>query len=402
MQRRAGYFSPDTLNTPRSLRKPLAQRSSRTLSRTTVIAALVCFVVLNVALLPLKSYFDEQRRANLMQADHSQASANEVPRYDWSVGAEQQKFWKFIPDARQHRLVVLDGMSQMYAINEQQPGDRTISEILDDSLSAAGTRVFGIAAPNLNHEELLLQLHALTQSPASTPRLFVFGVCFDKMRNTEVRNSMLTAMGAQAPLASAWRASADSLQEEFPLLARQMMRSLDYSKTQDVVRLDQRVEAALVTALSRAVPLVAIRADLRTFVQTRVYLFRNWVFGIKTSTKRPILAAAYQLNQDALVAAMRFAKRHNIRVLLYVVPLNLGAEAPYVDSEYATFKQWLEATAVHEGVAFANLESAVPDSSWGLLYGQPDFKHFKGDGHLATANALLPLIRAQLESGESR
>ena len=338
----------------------------------------------------------------MMQADHSRATAKDVPRYDWSTGSEQAKYWKYMPDARQHRLVVLDGMSQQYAINDEQPGDRIISEILDDSLRSTNTRVFGIAAPNLNHEEWLLHLHALVQNPATTPELMVFGVCFDKMRNVDVRETMQEALNANPALAREWQRSIDSLRAELPILATQMERTLETSRAQSVTRLDQRVEQALVSNLASTVPIVALRADLRSFLYNQVYFFRNWVFQIKTSTKRPVLADRYVLNQQALVSAVRFAKQHHIRVMLYVIPLNLSADAPYVAEQYSAFKNWLQATATQEGVPFANLESAVPDASWGLLYGQPDFKHFKEAGHLATANALLPLIRAQLSDSTAR
>lgn len=338
----------------------------------------------------------------MMQADHSRANANDVPRYDWSTGGEQQKYWGYMPDARKQRLVVLDGMSQQYAINDEQPGDRVISEILDDSLRAANTRVFGIAAPNLNHEEWLLHLHALTQDLATTPELMVFGVCFDKMRNVEVRETMRQVLNAEPALANSWQRAIDSLRASAPELATQMSRTLEASRAQSVTRLDQRVEQSVVSSLAEALPIVSLRADLRSFVFAQVYLFRNWVFQIKTSTKRPVLADRYLVNQQALVEAVRYAKQHHIRVLLYVIPLNLSADAPYVAEQYSAFKDWLKATASQEGVAFANLESAVPDESWGLLYGQPDFKHFKEAGHLATANALLPLIRAQLSDSTAR
>lgn len=370
--------------------------------RATVGAVLVCFVALNVALLPLRSYFELQHRTNLMQADHSRSSAGDVPRYDWSTGGEQQKYWSYIPDARKQRLVVMDGMSQQYAINDEQPGDRITSEILDDSLRNSGTRVFGIAAPNLNHEELLLHLHALMQDSATTPELLVFGVCFDKMRNIDVRETMQQVLTAKPSLAAAWKHSLDSLSGSSPELASHMLRTLEASRTQSVTRLDQRVEQTLVSAIASVVPIVSLRADLRGFIYTQVYLFRNWLFRIKTSTKRPVLADRYVVNQQALVSAVRFAKQHHIRVLLYVIPLNLSADAPYVTEQYDAFKQWLKSMASSENVAFANLESAVPNESWGLLYGQPDFKHFKEGGHLATAKALLPLIRAQLSDSTAR
>ncbi len=337
-----------------------------------------------------------------MQTERSLSGAKDTPRYDWSVGSEQQKYWAFMPDARKQPLVVLDGMSQIYAINEEQPGDRVTSEILDDSLRSGGTRVFSIAAPNLNHEELLFHLHALTQQPATTPKLLVFGVCFDKMRNIEVRETMRDVLAAVPPLDSSWRHSAEILQSEFPELSKEMFRTLEAARAQQALRPDQRVEQSLVRTVSRVLPIVAIRSDLRTYLFQSVYLLRNWVFQIKTSTKRPILADRYALNQEALVASLRYAKQHGMRVLMYVIPLNRSAETPYVTEQYDAFKRWLEQVATTERVAFANLETAVPNASWGLLYGQPDFKHFKEAGHVATANALMPLIRAQLTDSVMR
>ena len=355
-----------------------------------------------MALYPLKSYFERQRRNNLMQSERLQSGTNEVPRYDWSVGAEQEKYWAYMPDARKQPLVVLDGMSQIYAINEEQPGDRITSEILDDSVKSGGTRVFSIAAPNLNNEELLFHLHALAQDSATTPKLLVFGVCFDKMRNVEVRETMRDVLANVPALDSAWRRSSDLLQTEFPELAKQMTRTLEGARARQTLRFDQRVEQSLVEAVGGVLPVVAIRSDLRTFVFERAYLLRNWMFRIKTSTKRPMLADRYVLNQQALVAAVRYAKQRGMRVLLYVIPLNRIAETPYVTEQYDGFKLWLQQTANTERAAFADLDTAVPDASWGLLYGQPDFKHFKEAGHVATANALLPLIRAQLTDSVAR
>ena len=355
-----------------------------------------------MALYPLKSYFERQRRNNLMQSERTLSGSRDVPRYDWSVGGEQQKYWAFMPDARQQPLVVLDGMSQIYAINEEQPRDRVTSEILDDSLKGSGTRVFSIAAPNLNNEELLFHLHALAQDSATTPKVLVFGVCFDKMRNVEVRETMRDVLGDVPALDSAWRLSRDSLQAEFPELAKQMTRTLEGARSRQTLRFDQRVEQALVSAAGSVLPVVAIRSDLRTFLFERAYLLRNWMFRIKTSTKRPILADRYTLNQQALVASVRYAKHHSMRVLLYVIPLNRSADTPYITAQYDGFKSWLQQTAISEGAALADLDMAVPDASWGLLYGQPDFKHFKEAGHVATANALMPLIRAQLKDSVAR
>ncbi|MEO8452589.1 MAG: SGNH/GDSL hydrolase family protein [Gemmatimonadota bacterium] len=362
--------------------------------RPVVIGTLVIFAAINLTVLGLGEYFERLRRTNLMQPALVASGATSVPRYDWSTGEDQERYWRFIPDARKTRVVVLDGMSQQYAINDQRSGDRITAEILDDTLGTAGLRVFGIAAPNLNNEEFLLHLVSLASRPETAPALLVYGVCFDKMRNVDARPGIQAMLRTRPDIAASWQQVADSAAPKYPALAKKMARTLADARSNELTRLDQRIERRVIGSLEDVLPLVRHRADLRSFLLDRLYLLRNAVFRIKTSTKRPMLPDRYALNRDALVAALRLASRRHIPVLLYVVPLNPRAETPYVEEEYVAFKQWLERTADEEGARFANLESVVPLESWGLLYGQPDFKHFKEEGHAATARALLPLIRS--------
>jgi hypothetical protein len=248
----------------------LADSTGSTHWRIGVVATLLCFVLLNVALYPLKGYFARQHRTNLMQADHSGDVTTATPRYDWSTGSDQTTYWTYMPDARTTKLVVIDGMSQLYAINDQQPGDRITSEILDDSLRTSGSRVFGIAAPNLDHEEMLFHVQALVANPATTPDVLVFGVCFDKMRNAELRPTMAQVLTSDAALSRTWQHFADSVSAEFPDLAVAMSRTLTDAHAQDVTRVDQRVEQSLVSTMAQVLPLVGLRTDLRSclYVQT--------------------------------------------------------------------------------------------------------------------------------------
>jgi hypothetical protein len=52
----------------------------------------------------------------------------ERPRFDWSVGERLAEYLRYIPDATRLPLVVLLGMSQQYAINGAEPGDRITAE----------------------------------------------------------------------------------------------------------------------------------------------------------------------------------------------------------------------------------------------------------------------------------
>jgi hypothetical protein len=144
-------------------------------------------------------------------------------------------------------------------------------------------------------------------------------------------------------------------------------------------------------------PMVGAREDLNAEVQMRAFLLRNLVFQIEPSSKRPVIASRYALNQELLGLLIELAKRRGVTVVLYVIPLNPLAENPYVAEEHASFKRWAEDLAKAEGVPFDDLEDAVPTEHWGEFMGGPDFKHFKGAGHRITAAALLerfgPAIR---------
>jgi hypothetical protein len=94
------------------------------------------------------------------------------------------------------------------------------------------------------------------------------------------------------------------------------------------------------------------------------------------------------------------AKERSVTLVLYVIPLNPGADNPYVSEQYLSFKSWLQGFASDRGLPFANLEGVVPHEDWGLMNGEPDFKHFRERGHELVANALLERFGAILERGQ--
>ena len=141
-------------------------------------------------------------------------------RFDASVGEDVGRYWPNIPDARRQPLVILCGMSQMYAINEKKDGDQTIAEWMDDALAPKGVRVFGLAAPNLTNEEALLLLVATVSRPETRPRAFTYGVCFDKFRNIDLREGYRRFLGARPDLQEAWAALARKYAGRYPRATR--------------------------------------------------------------------------------------------------------------------------------------------------------------------------------------
>ena len=363
----------------------------RRLRRAPVLLFVLTFVAMNVATAAWHSALKKSRRDNLMQpemiAEHVAGA-----RWDGSVGTHLGAYWKVIPDARNQPLVILSGMSQMYVINDHKGGDETISEFLDDYYRQHNTRVFGLAAPNLDNEEALLLLLASLSAPETTPHVFIYGICFDKFRNVGVRTDLQKFSANLPGFERSWRDLARGAFAKYPLAAEAMLATVADVNAKPAM--DSSFEQRLRARFSSAVPLMESRVDLNAFFQERLYVLRNAMFRISSTTKRPVLQVRYDTNREFLGLLADVAAAHQVRLVLYVIPLNPRAETPYVPSQYEAFKDWVSDFARSRNIPYANLENAVPVEDWGLIEGQPDYKHFKESGHRLTADA----IREQFDS----
>jgi hypothetical protein len=335
-----------------------------------------------------------EREANLLAASREQGmtggeSGHSAIRYDISKGGELGRYLPFMPDARAQPLVILCGMSQMYAINETKPGDETISERMDDETAPKGTRVFGLAAPNLCNEEALLLFLTAISNPRTKPRVFVYGLCFDKFRNIDLRPTYQTFLAQRPELLELWESTARAAATKYPQASQKMLASRYEAVVAGSKSNEEGVESRLRPVIARWVPLVADRKELNAAIQFQAYLLRNKLLRIKPTTKRPIIEGRNQLNREFLQLMIDVAHQQQAKLALYVIPLNPLHENPYVPEQYAQFKQWSEALCRGQGIPFVNIENAVPAEHWGTFLDGPDFKHFKGEGHRLTAQALL-------------
>ncbi len=358
---------------------------------------LALLVVFNAYVVRMEKGLEGERHANLLML-HSAADAADHPRYDWSVGEDLARYWRFIPDARRQPLVIVSGMSQMYSINDPQVGDEIIVEHLDDALAASGVRAFGLAAPNLDNEEALLYLLSTSIDPKTKPAVFLYGVCFDKFRNVDLRPGLAQFLRDMPGLREAWSGLCDDRSEKYPMACAKIRAAADVSLGAGDAR-ENDVEQRLRAALGRVVPMIGSSADLSVHAQLALYTLRNSLFHIRSSSKRPLLESVYHLNQEFLGLMADIAQERGVRLLLYVIPLNPGADNPYVPEQYGAFKSWLGGFASQRGVPFENLEDEVPHEDWGLLNGEPDYKHFRERGHEETASALLKRFGPLLEGG---
>jgi hypothetical protein len=338
-----------------------------------------------------------QREANLGHQRQLEDAVG-TPRRDASTGEALGKYWPHIPDARAQRLVVVVGMSQMYWINDQKAGDQTISEYLDDHLREQNVRVFGLAAPNLDNEEALLYLLATASAPNTLPYAFIYGICFDKFRNTDLRPGLQAFLRSRPELLRTWEDVAKRHAKTHPLASAKMLATQKDLQAQQAQG-ENTFESRLRTRVGSWLPVVAARKNLHAAFLSELYLFRNWALGIKVSTKRPIIGARYDLNREFLELLASEAKTRGVKLLPYIIPLNPQAESPYVESEHRGFKQWLSALSQRAGLPLVDLEDAVPKEEWGLLRGEPDFKHFTGAGHRRTARAVAAAFDRELLEG---
>jgi hypothetical protein len=330
-------------------------------------------------------------------ADASLDDPNEVPRRDRSCGESVEEYWKYIPDARSHRLALLVGMSQQHSIYERKQGQRLTSELMDDELAPQGVRVFGLAAPNLNNEEALLYMLATGADPRTRPHAFIYGVCFDKMRNIDLRPRLQTFLQGRPELLEIWRETATRYATRYPTATSKMLQTLEQiSQPQVAASAEDTVERRLRNRLASVLPVVEHREALNGWIQQKLYELRNLVLNIKTSSKRPIMAARYDLNREFLGILAEEAKAKQIDLLPYVIPLNPLSETPYVPSEYAAFKSWFAELGREHNLFWKNLESLVPSEEWGVMFGEPDFKHFRYAGHVRTARELSAVFRERL------
>ncbi len=94
---------------------------------------LFVFALANVLVAQSRSTLEAERRKNLLIAEAGPAGKGVVTD---AAGRETfESYWRRIPDGRESRLVVVAGMSQMYAINEPQPSDRIIAALVDEWLT---------------------------------------------------------------------------------------------------------------------------------------------------------------------------------------------------------------------------------------------------------------------------
>ncbi len=361
------------------------------------IFVVVALVAVNLWAARWRVWLDESQKKAAAGTGSEQVllSTEKTARYDMSLGEDLDQYWPTIPDARKTHLTILSGMSQMHAINDRQPGDQLICQWLDDAVAASGGRVWGFAAPNLCNEEAVFQLVSLAADPSTRPKTFIYGLCFDKMRNIDLRPGYEKFLRSRPKVQEAWEQTAQRYKDRYPAAAEKMMRSLEEIR-KSAQQKEETFESKLRARTEQLLPLVASRKDLNSQAQFALYHLRNKLLNIKPTTKRPMIGARLDMNWQFLHMLVEVARENGVRPIFYIIPLNPQGDNPYVPAEYAAYKEQCEKFCAEEKIPFANFEDVVPADKWGLFLGGPDFKHFRGAGHKITAAAIMNRFGGEL------
>lgn len=281
------------------------------------------------------------------------------------------------------------GNSQLPTINQQQPGDKTMVELLHQSLIKNDQYVFGFAPPNANLQEHYLLFEHL--KGAIQPDVLLLPVFFDDLRESGIRPGLATLLQQDPVMKRLAETDIGELllQEHVPATSGNGPAEKMAVSTMDLAEqgLNQWLESSS-EAWSK-------RGDYRSTVFVKMHHLRNAAFQIDPQTVRKMIPARYERNMQALDAIIASANAAKIEVILYIPPIRSDVAIPYDMAAYEQFKLKLRDIADENHLALADLENVVGADEWGTkksatLGGgdELDFMHFSYAGHRKMAASL--------------
>ncbi len=312
-----------------------------------------------------------------------------------------------LPPSPTRKRVLWLGWSQLYAMNDFHPGDRTAPSLLAEQLDRAGIDLVAIAMPNINPREELLVYEYVRR------RIALNGVIvpawLQGMKQEGIRPTWAAALADPAV-----RAGLASLRSGPSMLAataeevksaQEIAQKPTQAQTQTT---QQRVEGWLTGRLDKLFPLWQLRGVAQGRIKLalldgkeQVLRLRNLLLGTRAKNWVNVIPPARQaINMQALTDLVGAARHDGLPVLLYVPP-RPRVEFPFDPAVYAAFKADCERLARVSGASFANIEDSVADGVWGRIDNGAgelvtDFSHFTAAGHRQMAGAMHDALAATL------
>jgi len=280
------------------------------------------------------------------------------------------------------------GNSQLNTINQFREGDHISPWWLRREASCADTTLpLGVSLPNANFQEMyLLEEYVTARLPVN---VIFLELCFDGLRQDGLRHDFV---GFAEP-SDEGELGREPIGRTILQTAQALWRNEVAAEQNPGLKgfLQQGVENRLDAALAKASPLWADRDSMQLKFLVDVYIVRNRLLGINSSTVRKLIADRYDRNMQALTALLRLARARDIPVIGYISPLRQDLAPPYDPDEYARWKSVLAKLLPENGAKLISLETLVPPADWGTSgrIGDVDFIHFRNNGHRLVAKAML-------------
>jgi len=295
-------------------------------------------------------------------------------------------------------LILYLGNSQLHGINQPELGLNSSSKILYEHLKTRNDiTLLTLSMPNMSLQE---QLAAFEYSSSKLPlKTLILSVSFDNTRESGIRDGLLDLFSDPKTI-SELKSSKTGLK----LIANHGDKD---GAGNDLAALRETQQEAAEKYLNSSLGSIweswDKRGGLRSYLIINLYQFRNYVFGINSSSTRKKIPARYEENLNALDDILKRTKEKGINTLVYSVPLRKDVKIPYEPKEYSDFlKDTKKITQDNEGV-FYNLEDLVPPKFWGTVDGinatggkeEIDFMHFQGGGHELLGSELIKIINIE-------
>jgi hypothetical protein len=305
-----------------------------------------------------------------------------------------------LPSSPARKRVLWLGWSQLYAINDMHPGDRTAPSLLAERLDASGIDLIAVAMPNINpREELLVYEYVKRRTPLSG---LIVPAWLQGMKQEGIRPGWQPALSDPDVRASLRKlASGASILAAVPVEAKSAQEIGNVKPDEHEPTTQALTENWLIANLSAHFPLWRIRGEAQGELRlalleskAQVLRLRNLVLGTRADTWINVVPPVrYAINMRAVTDLIGAARQDRLPVLVYVPPRPEDRLFPFDHTVYSTFKADCERLALAAGASFANIENSVADSDWGKINNGAgeivtDYSHFNAEGHKKMANSL--------------
>lgn len=367
-----------------------------------ILSSVIATVLLSLWSLGVKKKFEDfglGEGTSAFYAKRDNGYPLDVDFLDVTTTDSMLQGWRL---AGEKDVIFVLGNSQTRAINQQKPGDANYVQLLNHEYGD-GFDVLGHAFPNANLQELFLSfVHWSDHLPIKYLLLPVF---MDDLRESGIKETYFS----EIPRSLIARFENDS-----SAIASKIMTIIEERSATDSINsealalkntIQEQVEQDLDAYLNSQSRTWASRSQFRGDVLSKLFHLRNTVFQIDAQSKRVIIPRLRDANMQALNRILEICEAKNIETVLYIPPIRNDVELPYIESDYAKFKQDLsDLSKKFSVVSLTNLEGIIPGQYWGYKLAptvsrepEYDFMHFQYEGHKILFQELSNVLNQKLK-----